>query len=66
MNNSDLDKLNLEKFLNRVAYFNGYDDSEWENHGSELIDEHKQAIQKLLTEAYKKGYIDGSINEVTK
>jgi len=30
------------------------------------IPEAKQDIQQLLNEAYKKGYIDGSINEVTK
>ena len=66
MNNLNIDKLNLEKFLNRVAYYNGYDDSDWEKYGYRLVDEHKQAIQQLLSEAYKKGYIDGSINEVTK
>jgi hypothetical protein len=63
MNNSDLDKLNLEKFLNRVAYFNGYDDSEWEKHGSELIDEHKQAIRELIDKKVEEAVEDALWNE---
>ena len=54
MSNSNIDeigKLNIEKFLNRVAYFNGYDDSDWEKYGSELVDELKQAIQQELLKA---------------
>ena len=32
----------------------------------EMIDPAVEAIQQLLDEAYKKGYIDGGISEITK
>lgn len=33
---------------------------------NQLVKLHEQAIQQLLDEAYKKGYIDGGIAEITK
>lgn len=51
LNINQIGKLNIEKFLNRVAYFNGYDNSEWEKYGNELVDELKRYIEEELLKA---------------
>lgn len=63
MNTSNIDKL-LFKF--RTTHEVEHNDNQWTTEFVYTINEAKQAIQQLLDEAYKKGYIDGGISEITK
>jgi len=55
--NSNIDEL-LERLLAEEVETNEQE--------ARYLSEAKQAIQQLLDEAYKKGYIDGGISEITK
>ncbi len=55
MSNSNIDGI-LDSYYDEALNEN------WERAKAKA----KQAIQQLLDEAYKKGYIDGGIAEITK
>lgn len=70
MNTSNLDDMLENKSF--IHYSCGIDADPADGFGYctcgvvEELAEIKQAIQQLLDEAYKKGYIDGGISEITK
>jgi hypothetical protein len=64
---------NLDEILHRAGLMEGFyrisaSDKSTVNVLSDIdtYDETKQAIEKLIEESYKKGYIDGGIAEMTR
>lgn len=63
---------NIDEILNEVAKGARLDGFHakvllaYPNQSDRYMKPAKQAIQQLLDEAYKKGYIDGGIAEITK
>ncbi len=71
--NSNIDEMIVDEFKDKTfrecaeIIVGNPKDKDWTDMQiNQLVKLHEQAIQQLLDEAYKKGYIDGGIAEITK